>query len=225
MSAKLCVLLCLLLWEDKSEGVVPASEHFPSDLKEEEHQRERIGKKESENKSYRKSRFLKHLHDSLRVFPDELLSAPSQAAITHRQIWRRNPTKQVTVNLQNNSGRSRSWRTANREGGSGHTCKTHSRSSRHGGVYRAVQDWSIFKCVMHLQSEQLFSSRLNFANWDVGSGKAVNAHWESGGHCKFFPASIIIFLLCGNMGGRGWFPLPWKGAARMQVGTSTHGKI
>lgn len=56
--------------------MVPASEHFLSDLKEEEHQRERIGKKESENKSYRKSRFLKHLHDSLRVFPDELLSAP-----------------------------------------------------------------------------------------------------------------------------------------------------
>lgn len=51
-----------------------------------------------------------------------------------------------------------------------------------GVVYRAEQERSIFKYVMHLQSEQLFSQRLNCANWDAGPEKAVYTPWESRGH-------------------------------------------
>lgn len=48
-----------------------------------------------------------------------------------------------------------------------------------GVVYRAVPERSIFKYVMHLQSEQLFFLQ---ANWDAGPEKAVYTHWESRGH-------------------------------------------
>lgn len=126
---KPCVLLCLLLWKDKSEGVVPASKRFPSDLREEVHQGEIIGKRRLRIKVIGRVDFLEHLRHSERVFPADLLSAPCQMAISRRQIWRRDLTKQVTVNLQNSSGRSHAWRIANRKGGPGHPCKTSSRSS------------------------------------------------------------------------------------------------
>lgn len=88
-----------------------------------------IGKRRVRIKVIRRVDFLQHLHDSESVFPADLLSAPHQMAISHRQIWRRDLTKQVTVNLQNNFGGSHAWRIANRKGGPGHTCKTSSRSS------------------------------------------------------------------------------------------------
>lgn len=85
--------------------MVPASEHFPSDLREEVHQEEIIGKRRVRIKVIGRVEFLEHLCGSERIFPADLLSDPCQVAMSHRQIWRRDLTKQVTVNLQNNSGR------------------------------------------------------------------------------------------------------------------------
>jgi len=71
-----------------------------------------------------------------------------------------------------------------------------------GVVYRAVQSRSMSECVTSLQSQQLFSYRLNFDNQGVGPGRAVCAHWESRG-LKDFPSKHNLFLLFGSMGGRG----------------------